>query len=45
MILRDQAPWVPLRQGEEAVAVSPALRGFEQNPSGHHNYGRVWFED
>ncbi|MCL2169130.1 MAG: ABC transporter substrate-binding protein [Defluviitaleaceae bacterium] len=44
-ILRDLAPWVPLRQGEEAVAVSPALRGFEQNPSGHHNYGRVWFED
>ena len=43
-IVRDQAPWVFLRQGEDAVAVGTNVRGFVINPGGHHNYTQVYFE-
>jgi len=43
-LLRDAAPWIWLRQGEEAVAISNDLRGFVINPAGHHNYTRLWFD-
>jgi peptide/nickel transport system substrate-binding protein len=42
-MIRNQAPWVFLRDGEEAIAVSPRLQGLIQNPGMHHNYGVVYF--
>jgi peptide/nickel transport system substrate-binding protein len=42
--IRDQAPWVFLRQGEEVTVVSPMMRNITLNPAGHHNYGVVWFD-
>jgi peptide/nickel transport system substrate-binding protein len=43
-MIRDQAPQIFLRQGQEAMAINPAMRNMVINPAGHHYYGRVWFE-
>jgi peptide/nickel transport system substrate-binding protein len=43
-IIRDNAPWIFLQQGETIVAGSRDLRGFQINPAGHHAYAPVWFE-
>jgi peptide/nickel transport system substrate-binding protein len=43
-IVRDQAPWIFLRQGEEIVVTAINLAGFVINPGGHHNYTNVFFE-
>ena len=44
-IIRDNAPWVFINQGETLVAANPNLRGFEINPAGHHAYAPVWFAE
>jgi peptide/nickel transport system substrate-binding protein len=43
-IIRDEAPWVFLWQGEAHAAVNPRMRGFTLNPAEHHAYTGVWFE-
>jgi len=43
-IIRAEAPWVFLNQGEFLIALNPNLRGFEINPAGHHAYAPIWFE-
>jgi len=42
-IIRNEAPWVFLHQGETVIAASPDLRGFQINPAGHHAYAPAWF--
>jgi hypothetical protein len=43
-MIRDNAPWIFLQQGEFVIATNPLLRGFVLNPSGHHAYAPAWFE-
>lgn len=43
-MVRNQAPWIFLRQGEEAVVTARNLNGFVINPAGHHNYTNVFFD-
>jgi len=45
LIIRNNAPWVFLNQGETLVAANPNLRGFVINPAGHHAYAPVWFAE
>ena len=42
-IIRDEAPWIFINQGETLVAVASNLNGFAINPAGHHDYYGVWF--
>ena len=42
-IIRDEAPWIFVNQGEYLVAIAANLNGFVINPSGHHDYYGVWF--
>ena len=44
-IIRDNAPWIFLAQGETLIAANPNLRGFVINPGGHHAYAPVWFAE
>ena len=43
-LIRDEAPWIFMNQGETLIAANPLLRGFEINPAGHHAYAPAWFE-
>lgn len=43
-IIRNEAPWVFLQQGELAHAAVANLRGLVLNPADHHSYASVWFE-
>ncbi|MCL2043548.1 MAG: ABC transporter substrate-binding protein [Treponema sp.] len=43
-IIRDEAPWIFLRTGEELNASRPELRGFSPNPAGHHILWNIYFE-
>jgi len=43
-ILRDEAPWIFLNQGETLMATAPNLQNFTIAPWGHHNFAKVWFD-
>jgi peptide/nickel transport system substrate-binding protein len=43
-IVRDNAPWIFVNQGETLIATSANLQGFVINPAGHHAYAPVWFD-
>jgi len=43
-ILRDEAPWILLNQGETLMATAPNVQGFTIAPWGHHNFATVWFD-
>jgi peptide/nickel transport system substrate-binding protein len=43
-LIRENAPWVFLHNGEWAFAVSNNLNGFVLNPAGHHSFAPVWFD-
>ena len=43
LIIRDEAPWVFLNQGETLMAASPDIGGFAISPWGHHNFATVYF--
>lgn len=43
-IIRAEAPWVFLNQGEFAVATSANMNGFVLNPAGHHSFAPAWFD-
>ena len=42
-LLRNEAPWVFVSQGETLIATVANLEGFVINPAGHHNWTTVWF--
>ena len=44
-MIRDNAPWIFLAQGETLIAANPNLRGFVINPAGHHAYAPAWFAE
>ncbi|MCL2201384.1 MAG: ABC transporter substrate-binding protein [Oscillospiraceae bacterium] len=44
-VIRDNAPWIFLNQGETLIAANPNLRNFVINPAGHHAYAPVYFVD
>ncbi|MCL2702534.1 MAG: ABC transporter substrate-binding protein [Defluviitaleaceae bacterium] len=43
-ILRDDAPWIPVLQGEELVVLSNSVRGFELTPTTNYWFWLVHFE-
>lgn len=44
-IIRDEAAWVFLRQGENVDAAVPSLRGFVSHPAAHHAFYNIWFDE
>jgi peptide/nickel transport system substrate-binding protein len=43
-ILRDDAPWIPVLQGEEVNVTSTSVRGFTHSPTTHYKLWQVYFE-
>lgn len=44
-IIVADAPWVFLKNGEIVIATRNNVRGFRANPSGHHRFSAVYFEE
>ncbi|MCL2415281.1 MAG: ABC transporter substrate-binding protein [Defluviitaleaceae bacterium] len=43
-IIRNEAPWIFLNQGETLLATRSNLRGLTLNPSGSHRLDTIWFD-
>jgi peptide/nickel transport system substrate-binding protein len=43
-IIRDEAAWVFLRNGENVIGHTTNLRGFRNHPAAHHSFFNIWFE-
>ncbi len=43
-IIRDDAPWIFVQQGEDLNAVRKNVEGFVNNPAGHHKLFNVYFK-
>ncbi|MBU5678248.1 glutathione ABC transporter substrate-binding protein [Alkaliphilus sp. MSJ-5] len=43
-VVRDDAPWIFLNNGENVDGLRSNVKGFVQHPAGHHRLGSVYFE-
>jgi peptide/nickel transport system substrate-binding protein len=45
VLLREQAPWVYVENGEQVVGIRRNVKGFVPNPAGYHRLSTVFFEE